>query len=220
MKGFTQLPREAYHQESNTLALEQATLQQVWKAKESYIDFLLQLHPATATWGLTFFEWEYGIPTNTTKSLEERRSQILAKRRGTGTTTVSVIENMASSFLNGEVQVEEHNVDYYVQLIFKSHLGIPSNLQDLLSAVQVVLPAHLGFEYTVLYNTHEYLSQFPHEFLAGYTQHELRTKKLDNDWEIWKNSHNTHGELRRYPHHYLADFTHQQIRTTRPLAKE
>ena len=39
-----------------------------------------QAFPETATWSLPYWEQSYGIPTNESLSIEERRSQVIRKR--------------------------------------------------------------------------------------------------------------------------------------------
>jgi len=62
--------------------------------KQAFID--------TSTWGLDLWEEEYGLDTNKLLSYEERREIIKAKKRGTGTTTIEMIETTAEAFSGGE----------------------------------------------------------------------------------------------------------------------
>lgn len=41
-------------------------------------DFISQIFPQTATWGLKEWEYEYGIPTDLSKTLQQRRSYLMS----------------------------------------------------------------------------------------------------------------------------------------------
>lgn len=184
----------------------QSAVDTVWqKAIEDFDDFLLQLSPVTATWGLKFYENEYGIKVNEKKPIEERRSHLLAKMRGVGTTTVEMVKRIADSFYNGEIEVEEHNSGYWFEVKFISDVGIPPNLQDFYAVIEEVKPAHLGIEYYILYNIHQYLSAYTHRELRHYTHEELRKRKLDHV------PLNTHNHISKYTHDRLKEYTHNQV---------
>lgn len=102
----------------------------------------------TATWGLSLWENELGLSSNKFMSYEHRREIIKAKLRGTSTSTIAMIENVASAFSGGEVEVIEHNDKYMFEIKFVGIKGIPSNMQGLKNALEEVKPAHLGIEYS------------------------------------------------------------------------
>ena len=98
--------------------------------KESIDDLVKNLYVNTATWGLDYFEEKLGLQTDKSKSYEERRERIKAKKIGTGTTTVKMIKDTALAFDCGEVEVTEMYNDYLFKLIFISQKGRPKNLED------------------------------------------------------------------------------------------
>lgn len=110
-------------------------------------DLLLQILPQTATeWGLSLWEKRIGIQTNTSKTIEERRARILAKLRNKGTTTVEVIKQICRSFAS-EVEVIQHNSDYYFEINLLSSAGFPYELESMYDNIDIVKPAHLGTKY-------------------------------------------------------------------------
>lgn len=123
-------------------------------------DFFKQLDVNTATWGLTYWEKAYGIKTDITKSYSYRRSRILSKMRGQGTTTKAMIKNTAESFSNGEVDVIENNLQYTFTVKFIGARGIPPSLDDLKSAVEEIKPAHLDVVYLFTYLTWDELETY------------------------------------------------------------
>lgn len=111
----------------------------------------------TATWGLTLWEQEYGLPTDLSKPHDYRRSRLRARMRGQGTTTVGMLENMAESFINGDVEVSEKSGQYIVVIRFVGKYGVPPNIEDLMAALQEIKPAHVMLEYQYTYVTFDQL---------------------------------------------------------------
>lgn len=145
---------------------------------ESRTDLLNQLNPKTATWGLDKWEEAYGIPIDTSKDAEYRRTRIVSKIRGNGTTTVELIRTVSESFSNGTVDVVELFGEYRVEVRFTGSIGIPPNMDDLADALNEVMPAHLAWEFIIYYRTHLMLAANTHEFLSAYTHEQLRNEVL------------------------------------------
>ena len=120
-------------------------------------DILKQHFIDTATWGLTYWEKEYGIPTNLNHSYEERREVVKAKKRGKGTCTKSLIKNVAEAFSGGECKVIENTAPYTFTIQFVSVKGIPKNLDGLRNAIDDIKPAHLIFDFKYTYTSWGYL---------------------------------------------------------------
>ena len=96
LPGFYGLCRE-------TKAIEDALEEGISGAQAARDDCFLQLDLNTATWGLDYWEDAYGIPREAGKDYAYRRTRILSKMRGSGTTTAALIQNVAESFINGQV---------------------------------------------------------------------------------------------------------------------
>ena len=113
-------------------------------------DLLNQFFINTATWGLIYWEDEYGIDTNLDMNYEDRRTVLKAKKRGQGTTTKEMIKNVAESFSGGEVNIIENNANYSFIVKFIGIKGIPKNMEAFKNMLEDIKPAHLGyvFEYT------------------------------------------------------------------------
>ena len=105
-------------------------------AEEKRDELMLQFNVDTATWGLSLWEKQYGIETDILKDYDYRRSRIKSKMRGCGTTTIELIKNISESFVNGEVDIIEHNEEYYFEVVMVSVIGIPPNLEDLKLAIE------------------------------------------------------------------------------------
>lgn len=150
------------------------------KIKLDIKDLKAQCFVNTATWGLKYWEELLNIPVDLTKNIEYRRSTIIAKLRGQGTTTVKMIKNVAESFSNGEVEVIEDNKNYRFIIKFVGTKGVPPNMSDLENAIEEIKPAHLSYVFEYMFTLWKDLKE---NYLSwddvGYTTWEkIRTLKL------------------------------------------
>lgn len=141
----------------------------LWTAQGGLMD---QLCVNTATWGLQYWEQTLGITVEQGKDLEYRRSRIRSKLRGSGVTTVALIESVAESFSNGDVAVTEDPQAYRLEIKFVGIIGIPPNMEDLTASLREILPAHLAWDYVMVYNTWDVTAQ--------HTWDELRQRSWDD----------------------------------------
>ena len=142
--------------------------------KESINDLVNNLYVNTATWGLDYFEEKLGLQTDKSKSYEERRERIKAKKRGNGTTTIKMVKDTALAFDCGEIDITEMYNDYIFKIKFISQKGRPKNLEDFKSAIDEIKPAHLAYILEFMYNTHQDLKPKTHQYLSQFTHEEIR----------------------------------------------
>ena len=113
-------------------------------------DLEKQLNIDTATWGFIIYEKELGIKTNLNKPLEERRSVIKSKWRGTGKVDRALIKAVVDAYTNGGVDVEFNGK---IIVTFNDVKGIPPNIEDVYKAIENIKPAHLAIIYIFVYLT-------------------------------------------------------------------
>lgn len=101
----------------------------------------------TASDVLKRYEDIFGIKTDVSKSLADRRSRIKSKMRARGVTTVEVIRKVAESFANDEADVEviEHNPEYRFVIQYIETLGQPPDYRGLAESIEEIKPAHLAW---------------------------------------------------------------------------
>ena len=117
------------------------------------IDLLNQCFIETATWGLDYWEYEYGIKIRHKDTYEVRRARLYYKIRGRNVTNVDTIKKVSLGSKCGAVEVEPHWEEYYFIIKFTSTIGIPANLQDFKDIIEEIKPAHLGVLYKFKYIT-------------------------------------------------------------------
>ncbi len=104
-------------------------------------DTLAQFFVRTATWGLERWEMELGIPIHLEKPLEQRRSVVESKLRGSGKFSGDLIRKIMSSFgVDGEVYF--YPVEYKFGISFENR--IPENMIDFKKIIEDIKPAHLA----------------------------------------------------------------------------
>ncbi len=115
-------------------------------------DIIQQCFISTATWGLDRWEKVFGIVTDKSKSYERRKEILLAKLRGTGTTTKDMIKNVAIAFSGGDVNIVEYPQEYRFVVQFIGIKGIPPNMSGLINAIDEIKPAHLIYSFIYTYS--------------------------------------------------------------------
>jgi hypothetical protein len=169
---------EYYDNSSETATIQRAIqpeIDLVWSARD---DLLLQLNPRTATWGLDYWEAALGLQVDRSKDLEFRRTRVVAKLRGRGTTTVALIKSVSESFSNGAVDVRDIAREYRVEIHFVGTIGIPPNLEDLRAALDDIMPAHLDWIFVIYYRTHEMVHRYTHGELRAFQHTTIREGQL------------------------------------------
>lgn len=124
-------------------------LGEVFRARA--LDWLAQLTIDTATWGIVYWEREYGVTPQATDTLDDRRSRVKAKLRAPQTVTAAMLENLTDSYINGQSTVTELPREHKVQIRFNGDYGVPANLESLTAALLEVLPSHVVYEYLYRY---------------------------------------------------------------------
>lgn len=121
---------------------------EVQQATEAVESLVRQLDIETATWALSIYEEELGIQAEQNKPLEERRSNIRSKWRGTGKLDSELIKQVVDSYTNGGVNV---SFDSQIIVQFNDVLGTPPNMSDVYDAMDNIKPAHLRVVYEFMY---------------------------------------------------------------------
>lgn len=115
------------------------------------------------------YEKELGIATVQSKSLDDRRSAIIAKWMSSGKVDLEMIRAVANAWKNGEVEVDF--ADGIIIAKFVGSYGVPTDLDGLKKALDEIKPAHLAVNYLFRYLLIK-------EVHGAMTLSELQTHKL------------------------------------------
>lgn len=108
-------------------------------------DFDLQSLIARATWSLKYYEEQYGLPTNTDLSDEERRNKVFAKMRSSGQMNPARMESLLSAQAGVPVRIEENTG----QNTFSVISDITNNPASVDALVNKLKPAHLVYNFEI-----------------------------------------------------------------------
>ena len=119
-----------------------ATVPQYESREAAIQDFIAQMSVNTATWAIPLYEKEYGIKSNPSKSLQERRAAIIAKMRGIGKFTAKMAQSIVQAFTDRVI-----NVTFTGRIRIHFQDVAELDLIGIRNALEEVKPAHLDVEY-------------------------------------------------------------------------
>lgn len=113
--------------------------------RAAMLDTAAQLYPDSMTWLLETEERAANLPSIGT--LEERRTALIARWRGSGKCDVDLIQRVCDSWKNGEISVGF--AEGVILLTFIGAYGIPApaELAALQEAVDRTIPCHLAVQF-------------------------------------------------------------------------
>ena len=108
----------------------------------------------TAIEALPIYERDLGIKQNSSLRYDQRREQITSRNRASfDQTTKATIKAVAAAYSNGEVEVNATDTPGVYEIRFVGTKGIPNNMSGLIQAIEIIVPAHLQFDYAYTFNT-------------------------------------------------------------------
>lgn len=139
--------------------------------REQMLDITQQLFPGSMTWALTIEERDAGLPS--TGTLEERRTALIARWRGSGKCDVDLIQRVCDSWKNGEISVGF--AAGVIMLTFVGAYGVPeaAELAALQDAVEHTIPCHLAVSYLYRYLLVREVDGMTLDELQGHTMHDF-----------------------------------------------
>ena len=139
--------------------------------REQMLDITQQLFPGSMTWALTIEERDAGLPS--TGTLEERRTALIARWRGSGKCDVERIQRVCDSWRNGEISVGF--AEGVIVLTFVGAYGVPeaAELAALQDAVEHTIPCHLAVSYLYRYLLVREVDGMTLDELQGHTMHDF-----------------------------------------------
>lgn len=109
------------------------------------LDTAAQLYPDSMTWLLETEERAANLPSIGT--LEERRTALIARWRGSGKCDVDLIQRVCDSWKNGEISVGFAKGVIVLTFIGAYGIPAPAELAALQEAVDRTIPCHLAVQF-------------------------------------------------------------------------
>lgn len=108
---------------------------------------------------LEYYEKLLGIKVDETKSLNDRRAQVMALWKTSEKPTKELLQAICNGWQNGAVTIDYDADTGTITLTFASEYGIPKDIDALKRAMANVVPAHLlinyNFKYLLIEDVHE-----------------------------------------------------------------
>lgn len=139
--------------------------------REQMLDITQQLFPGSMTWALTIEERDAGLPS--TGTLEERRTALIARWRGSGKCDVDLIQRVCDSWKNGEISVGFAKGVVLLTFIGAYGIPAPAELATLQDAVEHTIPCHLAVSYLYRYLLVREVDGMTLDELQGHTMHDF-----------------------------------------------
>lgn len=139
--------------------------------REQMLDITQQLFPGSMTWALTIEERDAGLPS--TGTLEERRTALIARWRGSGKCDVDLIQRVCDSWENGEISVGFAKGVIVLTFIGAYGIPAPAELAALQDAVEHTIPCHLAVSYLYRYLLVREVDGMTLDELQGHTMHDF-----------------------------------------------
>lgn len=150
---------------------------EIKSAKDTLSNFSDEAFIDSATdHGLDRLETIYKIVPPSDASFEERREVLKSQKRGFDKLSSDSIKNITDAFTNGDVIVKFEPSKVLVQ--FVSVLGIPSNISEVTSYLEVRKPAHLSIEFIFIYRRYEQLKTMTHQQLKEFTHIQIKEEVI------------------------------------------
>lgn len=113
---------------------------------KNYVKSLpLQRFPEVATWGIRYLEQKYGLESDESKTLEERRALIMAARPYRGPITPWKVEQLVKDVSGAETAVTEYPKDSFFKVDIDD-TGKNVDFEAVANILDKAKPSHLDYE--------------------------------------------------------------------------
>lgn len=164
-----------WHRIRDMVELQSTIAEELGLSRESAAELEKQSFVSTATWGLAYWEQEFGLATDPSMPYEWRREIVTAKLRGHGTVTKQMLVGVAAAFSGGDVEVVEYPADCRFEIRFIGILGVPANMAGFMAMLEQIKPAHLSYSFVYTFTTWEMVSGLTWQEAETRTWVQLRT---------------------------------------------
>ncbi|WP_107612588.1 putative phage tail protein [Clostridioides difficile] len=159
MKLIDKLP--SFYNNDITRKIQNAYDIELETLRETYDDTFDQFFVDTATWGLDYWENILSIKNRFDLSIEDRRSNIKAKMRGKGTTTIEVIKAIGEAYTKTNVDVEVFSNLFSFTLSFITNNCSYNTILELDKKIEEIKPCHLEHKFEmILFNKNDMFAGF------------------------------------------------------------
>ena len=109
----------------------------------SMYDIVAQMFPQTATWGLDYWEEQYGIITDKSKPIEQRRAYFMSLKFNRPPMTPKRIESIVTGLIGLSCEVHDNVDTNKFDVIIRGYI---KDLTQVKNTLNTKTPAHLVYE--------------------------------------------------------------------------
>lgn len=122
-------------------------------------------------------DWErwFDLSEHTDWTLEDRVNRLVYTFNSRGFFTPKFLKEQAMIFTNGEIDIIEEFSNYHFIIKFTNIIGVPPNIENFKSMIDINKPVHLTYEIQISYRTWGKLKEYIWDNLKVDTWEELKT---------------------------------------------
>ena len=123
-------------------------------------DLKLEIFPQTCTWSIAIWEWVYGIESNESLSLEQRRQRVLGRMREVRTISPESLRRKIAALTSADVAVHDFTAPYTFTVNIYPQVSDPPdppNYTAIMELIRREKPSHLRFILTVYETMESYI---------------------------------------------------------------
>ena len=167
---------QGYLEMQHIMNAEQPEIDGMWSA---FQDIFADQYIMDATVnGVKRWETMIGVSPKDTDTLDERKFRILTILNQELPYTLTRLKEVLITLCGVDgFFIELKPSEYHIEV--KLALGNISNYQDVVDLLKKMIPANMTQVVQIMFNTHETLAQFTHQFMSAYTHDQLRKEVFE-----------------------------------------
>lgn len=167
---------QEYLEMQEIMNAEQVEIDRLWLNAEDALSnqFILEAKEV----GIIRWESMLGISPKDTDTLDERRFRILTKLNQELPYTMTKLKEALTTLCGADGYFIDLEANEY-HIVVKLALSNESNYQEVVKLLQKMVPANMIQTVMIMYNPHNILVPFTHEYLSAYTHDELKKEVFE-----------------------------------------
>ena len=195
---------QEYFEMRQIMSAEQPQVDNLWSAADNA--FADQFILDATEYGVSRWEAMLQIHPKDTETLDERKFKILTLLNQELPYTMRGLERSLTKLCGAtgySIVLNENEYHIEIRLVSTNK----NNYEAVKEMVQKMIPANMTQLVRVMYNSHDFLSQFTHRQLAEFTYEQVRSELFTDG------RYKSYDSLQNSTHRDLSANTHNQIRT-------
>ena len=166
-----------YMEMNAIMQTEQPEIDALWSSVENA--FADQYIVDATEYGVMRWESMLNISPKATETLDERKFRILARLNQELPYTLIRLREMLTTLCGADgFSIDLQANQYHIEI--RLGVGNHNKYQEVVSLLNKMLPANLTQYIRLMYNTHNVIAQYTHQYLSAFTHEQVRNEVLSN----------------------------------------